>query len=617
MCGIVGAINWQGKRIDAAVMERMTGVIDHRGPDDHRVWVAEGVGLGHQRLSIIDLTDSAAQPMVSDDGRYRIVFNGEIYNYQELKDKYCKGVNFRSTSDTEVLLYLLIKYKTEIFPALRGMFAFALWDGKRRELLLARDSFGKKPLYIWHDKREFVFASEIKALLKYPSVKPLINKRDVVSYLIYEYVPEPATGFVGIRQLPMGCYAEVSKGRMKINRWWKPQFQPKKQMSEKEAMEEFDGLMQQAVKRRLVADVPVGLLLSGGIDSTAVGWYMKQASQEELHSFSVGFRENTFNEDGYAQQAASVLGTNHHHCEFGIDEFKHYLSYAVKMDIPFGDSSLLPTWAVSDLAHQHVKGVLDGDGSDELLGGYGIFAAVEWADKLSGVPVGWWRVLESISHFLPTGYEYFTWDFKLKSFLRGMGMERAQRQQAWLGSYSLRELQAWLTDEYVLLAEGEWRQIGARMEEAAKLDSFDGMSAQIINDYLQNDILVKLDRASMTFGLEARTPFLDTDLAEFIMRLPAEYKQDKKLLRKVMRGRIPDSIIDRPKQGFALPLGHWLRNELYDWTEKVLESASVDEIFKAGVVKRILHEHRSGRVDHRKKIWTMLALALWRKQIMR
>lgn len=619
MCGIVGVINWHGEPVDAGILKRMSHKLKHRGPDGNKIWIKGEAGLGHSRLAIIDLTAAGAQPMVSEDGRYQIVFNGEIYNYRELRAKYCRGVVFKSASDTEVLLNILMSHGTDILPEIKGMFALALWDGTNKTILLARDAFGKKPLYYWKNEQVFLFASEITALKEHPLVKRAVDKKALVSYLIYEYVPAPETGWQDIKQLPMGCSACVGAGSMKITQWWKMKFLPKKSLTEDEAAEEFDHLMMQAVKRRLVSDVPVGLLLSGGIDSTAVGWYMKKIQGTELHSFSIGFKENMFNEAGYAQQAASVLGTRHNHKEFGLEEFKHYLAQLNQMDIPLGDSSLLPTWAVSELASKQVKVVLDGDGSDELLGGYGVFEAAAWAERLPNVPKVMGNFADRLSRQLPTRYEYFTLDFKIKSFIRGIGLERAARQQAWLGSFNIGELREMLTEEYAAFSEEAWNQVSERANMFSDLDWFDGMSAQVIMDYLQNDILVKLDRAAMRFGLEARTPFLDVDLAEFIMRLPMEYKQNKRLLKRVMRGRIPDSIIDRRKQGFALPLGHWLRGDLYGWATELLDKRDMggQEILKAAAVKKLLMEHRSGKADNRKKLWTLIAMTMWQNQIVK
>ena len=617
MCGITGIIDWRREEVDAQVLQRMTDRVKHRGPDDSKIWVQGAAGLGHARLSIIDLSAAGAQPMATPDGRYRLVFNGEIYNYSALREKYCRGIVFKSTSDTEVLLNLLIRQGPNILSELKGMFALALWDQEKQEVMLARDAFGKKPLYYWQDKNILLFASEIKALAEHPMVKLTMSKKAVISYLIYEYVPEPETGWEGVWQLPMGCWAKVSARGMKITQWWKACFEPKTVIAEKDAAEKFDHLMRQSVQRRLVADVPVGLLLSGGIDSTAVGWYMKSINTTELHSFSIGFEENMFNEAGYAQQAASVLGTRHHHRDFGIAEFKYYCDRLEQMDVPLGDSSLLPTLAVCDMASKELPVVLDGDGSDELLGGYGVFEAAAWAEKLPSLPRSWWQIGENISKTLPTGYDYFTWDFKIKSFLRGLGWPRPQRQQAWLGSFSGEELKSLLTEEYWELAQEAWRAVIGRAEGFSSLHWWDAMSAQIVKDYLQNDILVKLDRASMAYGLEARTPFLDVDLAEFIMQLPIELKKDKRLLRRIMRGRIPDSIIDRRKQGFAMPLGHWLRGELNGWTTDLLvkQDQAGAAMFKPKVVENLLAMHQRGRADNRKKLWTLIALKLWQKQI--
>jgi len=592
----------------------MNDVLRHRGPDDRGVHIDGNVGLAHRRLAIIDLTAGGRQPMSTEDGRHTVVFNGEIYNYRELKDKYCEGVKMRSSSDTEVLLHVLAKLGRAGLKELRGMFALAWWDNKEKKLMLATDPFGKKPLYYVDDKDRFVFASEIKALLQHPKVAAKCDKKALIQYLLYEYVPGELTGYEQIRRLPMGSYAIVADGkRVKVDQWWRAEWKPKLASDFDQRAEEMDSLLRQAVKRRLVADVPVGVLLSGGLDSTSIAWYMKQSGAQDLHSFSVSFAENTFDEAAYAQQAAHTVGCEHHNMRFGISEFNRLLDGLMdKMDIPFSDSSFLPTWAVSELAKEKVKVVLDGDGSDELLGGYGVWQAAELAGKLPRLNRNWWSLVEKGVNLLPTKFDYFSFDFKAKSFLKGMGLTLPVRHQVWMGSFAESEMLELVSQDMRGFVSEVFKEIdGAGGEEG--LAEFDQISAQTIHNYLQNDILVKLDRASMIESLEARTPFLDVDLAEDIMRLPIEMKREKKILKHIMRGRIPDSIIDRQKQGFALPLGYWLRGPLYEWANNVLTRERVDSVglIRYEVVKKLLDDHRRGRVDNRKKLWTSLMLVMW------
>ena len=613
MCGIVGVWQRGNNEIDVRVVKKMSEVLRHRGPDDKGLKVSTNIVLAHRRLSIIDLSSAGKQPMTTEDDRYSLVFNGEVYNFKELREKYCSKTLLRSSSDTEVLLRVLVEQGVKVLSEIKGMFALALWDKKKQELLLVRDPFGKKPLYYWERDGLFVFASEIKAILQHPEFDAVIDKSAAVQHLVYEYIPCPKTGYQGIKQIPMGSYARIgSSGDVNVQRWWNVKFRPKKKVAFKDAVDEMDSLLEQAVKRRMVADVPVGILLSGGLDSTTIAWYMKKIGAGDLRSFSVSFDENNFDESAYAQQAAYVIGCEHTSREFGIDNFKDYLERSKEvMDIPFGDSSLFPTWYVCELAREKVKVVLDGDGSDELLGGYGVFRAAEVAERMPGLPRAWWASIEQLAQILPTSFDYFSFDFKAKSFLKGLGLELPLRHQVWLGSFDERELKALLTDEYYGYVKDVYSGIDKNVSKEIANNWFDKVSAITVKDYLQSDILVKLDRASMFASLEARTPFLDVDLAEFCMRLPVEMKRDKKILRSLMRGRIPDSIIDREKQGFALPLGYWLRGALHDWAKDTLSKPSNINVFRKEEVLRLLEEHRRGKRDNRKKLWTLLTLKMW------
>ncbi|MCH8748514.1 asparagine synthase (glutamine-hydrolyzing) [Patescibacteria group bacterium] len=614
MCGIAGIWQRDGEPVDSRLLARMGQVLAHRGPDDAGQCIVGSVGLAHRRLSIIDLTAAGHQPMSTPDQRYTIIFNGEIYNYQELAKKYLSGVSLVSNSDTEVLLHLLASQGAAALQLVRGMFALAFWDATEETLLLARDPFGKKPLYYSQSGKALLFASEIKSLLEHPDVSLELDRQQLAKYFLYEYVPAPATGYTDIEQLPMGAFMKVTATTSTIEHYWQLKYLPKSELGEARVTREFDRLLTQAVDRRLISDVPVGLLLSGGLDSTAIGWYMQQGTVAHRHSFSVSFDESTFDESSYARLAARALQTNHHELLFTVDMFRDLVvELTGKMDIPLADASLLPTYAISKLAREHITVALDGDGSDELLGGYGTFTAANVAERLAWLPSGAVGLLEKLASLWPTTLGDFSFDFKIKSFTRGLSYSLARRNQVWLGSFSDIELPQLLTEPWASAAQDVFEDVDGLKEQLAGLSITDQVSLLTINHYLHNDILVKLDRATMFTSLEARTPFLDIDLASFVATLPVEYKRDKALLKKVMRSRIPDKIIDRPKKGFGIPLGYWLKGPLHDWAREVLDTEKLkrDGVLKPAYVTRLLNEHQAGKADHRKKLWTLLAWQLW------
>ena len=579
MCGIVGIIEDRSTLASLDVLRAMRDTLSHRGPDDAGEFLDGHVALGHRRLSIIDASSAGHQPMLSDNGRYALVFNGEIYNYRELREEYLTDVDLVSSSDTEVLLHLLIKKGKDALPLLKGMFAFAFWDRYKDELLLATDPFGKKPLYYtWHDNA-LLFASEPKAFLKYPGFVSAMDKEDASRYFLHEYVPAPGSGLSGVSRLPMGSVGIKSAESFVVEEWWRPAFMPKhSSISESKALGELDELLGRAVERRLVADVPVGIFLSGGLDSTTILWYM-QKMKDEIHSCSVSFKEQTFDESEYIKLVAD--GTVHHGMKFGAEDVALVLSeLSPLMDVPLADASLLPTYAVSKLAREHMKVVLSGDGADELFGGYGTFVAGSVAEYLDVVPRATWRMLERGLARVPVSHEYFSFDFKVKSFLKGMGYSWARRNQIWLGSFSRREL----GELFVGNVDGVYSALDAQARDARELSLFDRISYMTVREYLQDDILVKLDRATMMTGLEARTPFLDVDLAEFVMRLPEKLKRNKYLMKTLMRGRIPDEIIDRKKKGFGIPLGSWFLGELRPW---LLGTLSEERVKATGVLNFI------------------------------
>lgn len=654
MCGIVGVINQAGReKPSPEVLHRMRGVLLHRGPDDTGELFSENAALGFCRLAIIDLR-GGAQPLTSADGRYTLIFNGEIYNYKELRPALESKHTFRTQSDTEVLLYHLIEYGPAGLSRLNGMFAFALWDKQKQELLLARDRFGKKPLYYTQAGESFLFASELKSLLQYPTIDRTLDKTALARYFLFEYIPAPDTPFQNIKKVPAGGYLNLSAKDSKLNiqQWWRlenllsepggvnfgdlvrgtgilnvqsreagraTQENRSRNFTPPDAsanIKQLDQLLDQAVRYRMIADVPVGVLLSGGIDSSTIAYYMRKHTNH-LHSFSVSFEESSFNESPYALTAAKALGTTHHDIPFTLKEFENTLEVVRdQLDEPLADASLLPTLLVSQAAKEHVTVTLDGDGADELLYGYDTFPAHKIARGLGPVAA----VVGALANALPTSYQNFSLDFKLKSFARGLPYQGLARNQVWLGSFHDKEVTELLTPEWQISAEDFYQpmhEISARFHRATPLQQ---LSAAYLAHYLQDGILAKLDRASMYASLESRTPFLDPALASFLFQLPDFEKmrglKSKIILKKLMADRLPLSIVNRPKKGFGIPLGLWLRGPLKSLLQETLSRQTIESTGFCNwpVVERLINEHLSGQVDHRKKLWTLMIFHWWHQK---
>jgi len=610
MCGIAGILNRDRRKVEAEDIRKMLSTISYRGPDDDGLLVSENVGLGHKRLSIIDLSSAGKQPMQTEDGNYWITFNGEIYNFGELKQKYCQNIKFKSHSDSEVLLQLLAIKGETILKELRGMFAFAFWDKRKRKLLLARDPFGKKPLFYCQKNNFFAFASEPKALLSLQKIQADINQEAITKYFLYEYIPAPLTPFKDIYQVNMGSYLMVDEYHTVEHKYWQPQFLPKENSDEKNKLKDLDRLLENSVRRRLIADVPVGIFLSGGLDSTTIGWYMRKINPStEFHSFSVAFEQNTYDESNYANLAARHLNFTPHVFKFNLDEFwKSTAELSSLIDSPLADASLIPTYAISKLAKKYVTVTLDGDGGDELFGGYGTFTAAHLAEKIKYLPPYFTGIINELAALIPTNHNYFSFDFKLKSFLKGLNYELAERNQIWLGAFTDIEISHLLKNYQVNNLFDALKSLDDK-----SLSVLDRISLLTIDTYLTNDILVKLDRASMYNSLESRTPFLDLDLADFALRLETKTKYNKKFLKKLMSGRIPEVIINRKKQGFALPLAYWLKGPLKEWAGKILDIKKLkdDNILNPEIVEKLLNQHFSGKFDNRKKIWTLISFQIW------
>ena len=622
MCGIAG---FWGKG-NESVMRAMTEALHHRGPDFTGTFFDPkmALGLGHARLSILDLSAGAHQPFFSEDKRFVIIFNGEIYNFKSIRqDLVERGYGpFQTQGDTEVLLQAYQADGLACLSKLNGMFAFAIFDYERNELLLARDRMGKKPLYIAQASGTLLFASELKAILQHPEFKSELNLNALNHYLTLEYVPTPISIFEGVEKLEGGHYLQIDfKGNIKRGSFWEPNFIPL-EISFDEAKEELDRLLAEATTLRLVADVPVGIFLSGGLDSSAVAYYAQKQATKPIQTFSIGFNEKSYDERAYAQQVATQLGTKHHEriltAQESIDLIPTVFS---SLDEPFADPSILPTYLLSQFTRSKVTVALGGDGSDELLAGYPTFISEKLAPLLAWMPAQMVQGLQKMVNFLPASDQNISLDFKLRQFLKGFESSKRFRHSQWLGSFSISEKKnLWSKDiEFKIPNQNTLRVV----DEYAKRGSEQELIYMYLKTYLQDDILVKVDRASMMNSLEVRAPFMDVNVVNFLNRLPYEYKlkgfKGKHLLKETMRGKLPEDIIDRPKKGFGIPISLWLKNELKDLCHDLLSKESIESqgLFDYTYVEKLKQNHFKGRQNNRKELWNLMVFQLWRQNFLK
>ncbi len=617
MCGIAGFVG-EGS---TEVLSSMIAKLAHRGPDDTGIWYEDMVGFAHARLSIVDLSSGGHQPMHSKDGSVSIIFNGEIYNYQELREELRgRGRVFRSESDTEVIIQAYEVWGEKSFERLRGMYAFCLYDKKSGITFLVRDRMGEKPLYWTHAQGTLVFASEPKALFVHPRVSKELSPEGVLSYLVHDAVLTPGSIFAHIQKLQPAVYLKYVKGQMSTHVYWHPPVNAPSQLSFSEAKEKLDELFSKSVSSQMVADVPVGVFLSGGLDSSLVAYYAQQGRQQPIHTFSLGFTDSSYDESPYARQVAATLGTEHHERIVSAGEVRGALSALVpRLDEPIADPAILPNYLLSCFAREHVKVALGGDGGDELFAGYQTFTA----EKL----LHWYRLLpdvvrrgmiERIVEHLPVSHRYFSFDFKAKQFLRGARVPERYAHQAWLESFSTEEQKEILTPAYrAHMPEHPYHDIDVILSEVAQGDIHLQNTYFYLRTYMLDDILAKVDRASMYTSLEVRAPFLDVALVEFALSLPWDFKyrgmQGKYILRELMKDRLPKNIVNRKKHGFGIPVGSWFRHE---WREFLKDTLSPERVRATGVfspeaVERLVCEHQDGTHNHRKKLWSLLVFHLW------
>ncbi len=633
MCGIVGAA-WTvgGKPLDEAGLAAMSGKIAHRGPDDSGTYRDPSAALGFRRLSIVDLA-GGHQPLANEDGTIWTVFNGEIYNFPALRRRLeARGHTLKTQGDTEVLVHLYEDEGPGFFSLLRGMFALAIWDAPRRTLVLGRDRLGQKPLLYRHDGRRITFASELKALLALPDsefprrVDPLAVDR----YLTYGYVPHPSTILEGVYKLPPAHHAVWHEGKLTLSTYWEPDWNAEAELAPGEDVERLRELLAEAVTEQMVADVPLGAFLSGGIDSTIIVGLMQRASSRPVKTFSIGFDDPAFDETAFAETAARAIGTEHHAFRVEPRAWETLPALAEQFDEPFADSSALPTWFVSRETRREVTVALTGDAGDELFGGYDRYRAVALAAMLDRLPEGPRGVLSGpVARALPTSVKAKTRMRMLKRWLEGIDQEPVARYLRWICQFDEPARVALYSDAWIdtLAAAGRARPDEAdpvsvlrrAFDAAGKRDPVTRATVADILTYLPGDLLVKVDMTSMAHSLECRGPFLDHRVVELAVSLSPRRKirlrggRSKVVLKQAFADLLPRSIQNRPKMGFGVPIDRWFRGELQGELRAVLlDPRALDRgLFRPEAVSTLIDEHVGRKRDHAYRLWTLLMLELW------
>jgi asparagine synthase (glutamine-hydrolysing) len=620
MCGIAGFADITPRQgliaADRTRLKAMCDVMRHRGPDDDGFYVEPGVAIGMRRLSIIDLA-TGHQPIHDEERGIWVVFNGEIYNYRELRDALeAAGHVFYTSSDTETIVHGYQEWGEHVFSKLRGMFGIAIWDSRSRTLLLGRDRAGIKPLYYGEAAGRLFFGSEAKCLLVNPEVDRQLDPAALDHYLAYLYTPRDRAIFRGIRKLPPAHYLKLHNGRIAMERYWQLPVLEAFRGSEEEALDGLQETLSSAVQSHMMSDVPLGAFLSGGIDSSVVVALMARASNRPVKTFSIGFDEAAFNELPHARRVAAHLGTEHHEFTVRPDALAMLDRLIWHFDEPFADSSAIPTWYVSEMARRHVTVVLSGDGGDELFGGYDRYLPhprVASFDRLAprvgrAVASAAWRAL-------PHG-------MRGKNFLRHVARDARGRYLDSVTFYHEDERAALLSAD-VRASLGDWNSeafFRAPLARLAQLPFTAQMMAFDFETYLPEDCLTKVDRMSMAHSIESRVPLLDHLVIEFAASLPAALKiqgtRRKHLLKQLAYRLVPRELLDRPKQGFGVPIGHWFRGSMRELFGDVLTSPAARQrgYFDTAFVDRVLHEHLSGKRDHSLRLWQLLVFELWHRQ---
>jgi asparagine synthase (glutamine-hydrolysing) len=621
MCGICGKVYFDHEHVvTRQEIFEMSHTLVHRGPDGEGVWMAGNVGLAHRRLAIIDLRTVASQPMSNEDGSVWITFNGEIYNFQELRtDLEARGHVFRTASDTEVIVHAYEEYGRQCLDRLRGMFAFAIWDARKRLLFLARDRVGKKPLFYYFGRDRFLFASEIKSLLTDHAVLAEPDPVALDHFLALQYIPAPLTAFRGVQKLPPAHWLEVRDGHIEIGRYWKLKFTPKRQVTLSEAVAELRWRFAEAVRLRLVSDVPLGAFLSGGIDSSAVVATMAQEMGRSVQTFAVGFEDAAFDERPFARQVAERYGTTHTELMVKAPVTDILPRLVWHYDEPFGDASAVPNYAIAALTSQHVTVVLNGDGGDENFAGYEWYLKDQVVQRGALLPLCLRQWIASLGQGISPASRRFQLFHKMTHLAQLLTLPPAQRYAYWLGHFPPEARQQLYTPAFnaaVLESnpEGLFSEVFGQSETEEWVDT---MLDADVNLYLPEDLLVKVDRATMAHSLEARSPFLDHVFMEFVASLPSRLKlaggQQKRVLKAALQDVLPKSVLERPKMGFCVPLARWFREELREMAHDILLAPRAMQrgYFRPQTVAKLLDTHCRGEANHAEYLWDLLMLELW------
>lgn len=644
MCGICGEIDFYNKGIRPEPVKRMCDVLAHRGPDDQGMVLIRGnqyfeikepseltscrngfeVALGHRRLSIIDLSKAAHQPMCNENGSVWIVFNGEIYNFQDLRKGLEKnGHLFKSHSDTEVILHAYEEWDVDCLNRFRGMFAFAIWDSNLNRLFLARDRLGEKPLVYFHKNGRFMFASEIKAILQAPGLERKVNLYALHHYLTYQYVPSPDTIFEGMKKLPPAHYLLYDySGNMSIEQYWKLNFTPIQNTYDdlSELCDRIRTKLEESVKLRLISDVPVGAFLSGGVDSSLIVGMMAKLSGKPVKTFSIGFEEKDFDELSYAKLVSDHFATEHHEFVVRPNAIEILPKLVWHYNEPFADSSAIPTYYVASMTKDYVKVVLTGDAGDENFAGYGRYLRSKWVALFTKIPE---KVRKDLMPAFLRIFSYFHWKEKtlnrLADFMESLSVDQARNYAEQIKIFNAKEKGDIYTEGFTKNLENidPLDFLLQKYEEVEADDLLDKLLYVDINTYLPEDLLVKMDIATMANSLEARVPFLDHKFMELVAGIPSHLKlkgsTNKFILKKAFSDLLPEAILKRKKMGFGVPVSRWFRKELKGYVYEILldRKALNRGYFRERAIQRLLDDHIALRYDHSAKIWALLILEIW------
>ncbi len=628
MCGICGYLHTgdTNRPVSEELLRRMCSVMTHRGPDDEGIYTDGAFGMGMRRLSIIDLS-SGRQPILNETGRIAIVCNGEIYNFPELRqDLEARGHRFSTNSDVEVAVHLYEEEGVEgLVRKLNGMYGLAIWDADRKSLLLVRDRLGIKPLYYWMDGTRLAFASELKCLMEDPELPRDFDPVGLNNYLSLNYIPAPQSIYRAVSKLPPAHYLQWRDGKVNIQRYWSLQYSGDGRNGPEQSEEWYAGrlleLLKAAVKRHLISDVPLGVLCSGGIDSSSMVAIVSRWFNQQVKTFSIGFEEDTFNELKYARIVAQQFETDHHEELVTPDAAALLPQLAWHLDEPFADHSAIPTYYVSRLARRDVTVVLSGDGGDELFAGYETYAAYRYARMLKKLPGPLVRgLLQPAVGMLPVSDKKVSLDYKAKRLLSGYHLSPAQAHLAWKVIFTEEEKRNLYAPDYQAGLTG--RDTAADLfcgyfGSAAASDDLDRLLYVDTMVYLPDDILMKVDKMSMAVSLESRVPLLDYTVAEFAASVPARFKlkgrQKKHILKQSLKGLLPDTILYRKKAGFSLPIAAWIKGSLREMVLDVLSPASLARtgLFNPDYVQQVIDDHLAGRRDNSRPIWGLTNFMLW------